>query len=356
VNKEAIGNRKGKIIEVSQTWQFPDFTSISKDTIVENQTEYCDDHRKGFGKEILLDGIYFWYGHFNASSSEPIQINTSAPHVQMNFCIKNSTAFFSDLPTQPFALFNPHQHNLMLLPQRKMFVQWQADETELFSISITPDFFFDTLPETHFLANHFKDRIAQRLPAFFSLTNLPVTPRMVSTLLDIVHCDYSGYHKILFIKAKVIELLAMQFEQYAQLDVTGCPVSLKPEEFHKMHLARHILIENLHAPLSIKELAQQVGTNDYSLKKNFKAVFGTTVFGYLHDFRMEQSKELLSVDGSRISEVAKQIGYKHATHFTAAFKKYFGFLPNKIRVGLIYLLSQSEMFNSITNNLQETPI
>jgi hypothetical protein len=73
----------------------------------------------------------------------------------------------------------------MLLPQRKMYVHWQMEETELFSISITPDFFFRTLPDTHFLSQLFRDRIDQRLPAFFSLTNLPVTPRMVSTLLEI---------------------------------------------------------------------------------------------------------------------------------------------------------------------------
>jgi hypothetical protein len=88
VNTEALSTRNGAIKDNLQTWQFPDFTSISKDTIVENYTDFCDDFRKGFGKEILLDGIYFWYGHFSVGSSEPILINTAASHVQMNFVFK----------------------------------------------------------------------------------------------------------------------------------------------------------------------------------------------------------------------------------------------------------------------------
>jgi len=65
-------------------------------------------------------------------------------------------------------------------------------------------------------------------------------------------------------------------------------------------------------------------------------------FGYLHEFRMEKSKEELGVDGTKISDVAQRMGYKHATHFTAAFKKYYGYLPNKMRLGILHLLHFSD--------------
>lgn len=332
--------------DIAQSWQFPDFVSLTKDDVIENQIEYCDEFRNGHGKEILVEGIYFWYGQFKVSSRKPMVINTSSSHVQMNFCIQNVTTYFSDSVTKPFVRFKPHQHNLLLLPRRKMLVQWPADqETEIFSINITPEFFFSTLPENHPLSNHFKEGIEVRLPAFFSLRNLPVTSKMLSVLFEILHCTYAGYHKSLFIKAKVIELLALQFEQYEHLPLPDITTSLKQEDVLKMHLARNILVENLESPLSIKDLAQQVGTNEYSLKKYFKEVFGTTVFGYLHDFRMERSKEQLSVEGSKISEVAQKMGYKYATHFTAAFKKYYGFLPNKMRIGLLHLFHFTDLFN-----------
>lgn len=341
--------------DIAQSWQFPEYASLTKDEIIENHIDFCDEYRNGFGKEILMDGIYFWYGKFTVNSTKPMLVNTLSSHIQMNFSIQNVTTYFSDSLTKPFVRFKPHQHNLVLLPQRKMLVQWLADqETEIFSINITPEFFFNTLPESHPLSEHFKLGIEKRLPAFFSLRNLPVTAKMISVLFEILHCQYSGYHKSLFIKAKVIELLALQFEQYEHLPLPDITTPLKQEDVIKMHLARQILVENLEVTLSIKDLAQQVGTNEYSLKKYFKEVFGTTVFGYLHDFRMEKSKEQLSVEGSKISEVALKMGYKHATHFTAAFKKYYGFLPNKMRIGLLHLIHFSEFFSEFVQDFTET--
>jgi AraC-like DNA-binding protein len=47
---------------------------------------------------------------------------------------------------------------------------------------------------------------------------------------------------------------------------------------------------------------------------------------------MERSKKMLLNDKIKIAEVAEKLGYSHATHFTSAFKKYFGYLPNKLRL------------------------
>jgi AraC-like DNA-binding protein len=324
--------------ELTESWQYPDFSGLRKEQITIHDTVYNDAYMQGKGYEILLDGIYFWYGNFTVNSKEPMLIQTSDSHIQMIFCLQNVTTYFSKSVKKSFIRFKPYQHNLLLLPKRDMLVQWQPEaETEVFCINISTEFFFFHLPETHPLYKHFQESIAEVLPAFLSLSNLPLTSKMISILFEILNCQYSGYHKNLFVKAKVIELLALQFAQYEQLPVTSILPSLKPEDIMKMHRAREILIENLESPLSIKDLAHQVGTNEFNLKKYFKEVFGNTVFGYLHDYRMEKSKELLALDGSKISEVAQRMGYKHATHFTAAFKKYFGFLPNKMRIGMFHL-------------------
>jgi AraC-like DNA-binding protein len=340
--------------ESMQKWSYPDFGSLKNDDVVENHIVYDDDYSDGIGKEIMIEGVYVWYGHFKVKSRKPILINTSASHIQMNFCLQNVTTYFSEAFSKPFVRFRPHQHNLLLLPQRKMVVQWQPnEETEVFSINVSPEFFFANLPKTHAVHKHFQEGIREVLPAFLSLRNLPVSSKMISCLFEILHCQFFGYQKSLFVKAKVIELLALQFEQYEQLPVPDITSSLKPDDVQKMHKAREILVENMHAPLSIKDLAHQVGTNEYNLKKYFKEVFGTTVFGYLHDFRMEKSKQQLAVDGSKISEVARKLGYKHATHFTAAFKKYYGFLPNKMRIGLLHLFQFSEYLLEFAGELQE---
>jgi len=45
----------------------------------------------------------------------------------------------------------------------------------------------------------------------------------------------------------------------------------------------------------------------------------------------------------KIAEVAKMMGYKRASHFTQAFKKYFGYLPNSIRMFFLTLFGEPEL-------------
>jgi AraC-like DNA-binding protein len=127
----------------------------------------------------------------------------------------------------------------------------------------------------------------------------------------------------------------LQLEQYEQESAADIPEEVDEVNIKKMHMAREIIASNLARPCSIIDLAQQVGTNDCYLKKNFKQVFGTTIYGYLQKERMEKSKDLILAGNKKIAEVARIAGYKHASHFTTAFKKYFGYSPNKIRLGFL---------------------
>lgn len=82
---------------------------------------------------------------------------------------------------------------------------------------------------------------------------------------------------------------------------------------------------------TISELAKEVGTNEQYIKKYFKQYFGKTVMNYATNIKMEHAKKLILTGEYRIADVARMIGYKHPSHFTTAFKKYFGFTPNSLR-------------------------
>ncbi|CAG5068088.1 HTH-type transcriptional activator RhaR [Dyadobacter sp. CECT 9623] len=320
-------------------WQFPDFASPEGDEVTERNLVYDDARIVGVGKELIMEGVYVWYGKFHVRSSDPLPVRMLGSHIQMNFSLQSVTTYFSEASTKPFVKFRSQQHNLFLLPQKDMQIQWRPQEdVEVFAINLSTDFFFNNLPKTHPLYAHFQKGIRSLLPAFMSWRNMPVTSRMISSLFEILNCTYSNYQKGLFIKAKVIELLALQFEQYEQLPAPDITIALKESDVEKMHLARRILTENLDKSWSLKDLAHHIGTNEFSLKKHFKEVFGKPVFSYLHDLRMEASMQLLQQPGTRISEISQKTGYKNPTHFTAAFKKYYQVLPNKIRLGMLNLV------------------
>ena len=102
---------------------------------------------------------------------------------------------------------------------------------------------------------------------------------------------------------------------------------IKPDDLERLHHAKEILRNQLSDPPSLNSLARQVGLNEFILKQGFRSVFGTTVFGCLHHYRMEYARELLADGGFNVSEVARQVGFTNRGHFAAAFRKKFGTNP-----------------------------
>lgn len=107
--------------------------------------------------------------------------------------------------------------------------------------------------------------------------------------------------------------------------------TLSEEDINKIYKAREIILDKIDAPCSLIELARLSGINDFKLKKGFKDVFGTTVFKYLFEERMQRSKTLILEGKLTVSEIAFMIGYKNPAHFTAAFKRKFGYPPSDLR-------------------------
>lgn len=102
---------------------------------------------------------------------------------------------------------------------------------------------------------------------------------------------------------------------------------LSSDLVEKMEQARDILESNLQDPPPIAELAHRVGMSETYLKTNFKISFGCTVGGFVLTQRMELAKKLFRQGDMNVSEIAREVGYKHTTHFSAAFKKATGMSP-----------------------------
>jgi AraC-like DNA-binding protein len=77
-----------------------------------------------------------------------------------------------------------------------------------------------------------------------------------------------------------------------------------------------------------------VGTNECTLKNGFKTLFGTTVFGYLFNYRMKLAGQYLSDTDKTIQEIAGLVGYEYLSHFSTAFKRKFYVSPQQYRASV----------------------
>ena len=156
------------------------------------------------------------------------------------------------------------------------------------------------------------------------------TPLMEIALQQVLQCPYQGAARRLYLESKGLELIALYLEQLRMslpADPSAKGRQLKPEDVSRIHQARDILIRNVHTPPSLLSLARQVGINDCKLKRGFRQVFGTTVFGYLHSYRMEQAARLLQTNQMTVTGVAAAVGFTNRGSFAAAFRRKFGVNP-----------------------------
>ena len=83
------------------------------------------------------------------------------------------------------------------------------------------------------------------------------------------------------------------------------------------------LESKLGADHSLSELSRKFALNEFKLKKGFREHFGSTVFGYLRQRRMEYARELLRGENSTVLEIANRVGYTNSSHFARAFRESF---------------------------------
>lgn len=85
-------------------------------------------------------------------------------------------------------------------------------------------------------------------------------------------------------------------------------------------VVRLITADLLHTP-SIAELARAVGLNEKKLCYGFKELYGTTVYGYLFEHKMQLARRLLTTTDRSVKEIAWECGYDDPSHFSVAFKR-----------------------------------
>lgn len=139
----------------------------------------------------------------------------------------------------------------------------------------------------------------------------------------------------LFIESICLELIAVQLEEWEQSckGKGACAeCALSPSDVDRIYAARDLLISRLDDPPSLVALAHAVGLNDFKLKRGFRAVFNTTVFGYFRDFRLDKARAYLEQGEMNVTEVAGMIGYSNLGHFSKAFYNRFGVKPGEYRL------------------------
>ena len=98
-----------------------------------------------------------------------------------------------------------------------------------------------------------------------------------------------------------------------------------------MKQAAALLTQELTVRRTIEQLAQEVGLSPTALKSCFKGIYGSSVYAYQKEYRLQMAQKLLTETDSTIAEIAHQIGYENPNKFSSAFRQSFGMTPTQYR-------------------------
>lgn len=160
-------------------------------------------------------------------------------------------------------------------------------------------------------------------------TNRNLSPMQMLTVNQFFATNVKGPARSVFMRAKAYEILALFFNKEEGKDTDQCPFLNDEENVERIRKAKRILVDGMTDPPTVKELALEVGLNEYKLKEGFKNIYGKTVFQFLNDFRLDTARHLLDSGRYKVNDTAFQIGYTNPSHFIAAFRKKFGMTPKK---------------------------
>lgn len=108
-------------------------------------------------------------------------------------------------------------------------------------------------------------------------------------------------------------------------------ISRSQAHVNMINKARLRIRESLESPLTIQQVAEELGVSYSNFRKLFKEHTGFSPAVYQQDLRLQRAKELLSTTDMSIKEIAYQLNFESPDYFSAKFKIKTGRRPSELR-------------------------
>lgn len=311
-------------IEIGHTY-YPNNCLTEENVNIKNS-----DSEQITSRHLITEGMVLLDTQMYFSTPQTIVFEIDEESVVMNFiCCNNVETHIDQLESDKLSKKNTH--NIFYTTNYKATFKIPAFELiNYFSIVLSKDFYYRIINEDWELHEKFSKNILLKKSSYLTSKYIAFTPAIQWVIHEIKNCNRQGALKKMYIETKIKELLIHQLETLIALP--NPKDQIDEDDYNKLVEAKQILDkEYAHAP-TLAELSRLISLNEFKLKKGFKACFGTTVKSYIIKLRMEHAKELFQNKASTVSEVAYKCGYKDVSHFSAAFKSFYGFSPQKFKI------------------------
>ena len=110
----------------------------------------------------------------------------------------------------------------------------------------------------------------------------------------------------------------------------GIPLELKTED-PMVKRALLLMQQRIDAPLSVTEIARQMGNSKRQLERHFRAALDTSPQAAFLDIRLSFARHLLEATDKSISAIAVECGFCDSSHLSRMFRHRYERRPSEVR-------------------------
>ena len=299
--------------------------NLNKEISTSNVSTLKSVAKGTFLETVIESGFFVLTFQNDSQASKLLEKAIDSSFIQFHFCLKGNAQFCFN--NNSYTLDIPEENTLLLYnPQRDLPIHMVAGpKTWVLSVLIS-------IKKFHGLFSHEANYISflkddNKLKKYYK--DGYISPSMAIVLNQIINYNLNTNLRELYCKAKVYELLSLYFNRGEDVNVEQCPFLADESNVKKIKAAKDIIIQRIAEPPTLVELSSEIDLSLKKLKEGFKQIYGTTVYGFLFDYKMELARKLLESGAHNVNEVGLKVGYSTASHFIAAFKKHYGTTPKK---------------------------
>lgn len=153
------------------------------------------------------------------------------------------------------------------------------------------------------------------------------------TSLD--HIFHELYHvpekvRLEYLRVKILEILVL-LKAVDKAEIEEVKPYFYKSQVEKVKAIMELMTSNPEIHYTMEELAEEYDIPVSALKKCFKGVYGTAIFTYMRNFRMDMAATLLIQTDDSITDIAGKVGYANCSKFAGAFKSVKGKAPLEYR-------------------------
>lgn len=268
--------------------------------------------------------------YFSSRFDQAIRVNAlqDTSHVSLHFQLHGySDARISGL-NQPLDMQSGFHNLLNCVDPVSTFIFPKQDQYEYICVGLKPSFFQDILDESGEVGDRLLNKSAHQQPFGLFTKSKSTDFHQLQVLRQLKNTPVADSLKPAFLRSKIRELTLLTLGRSLETDtLTG----LTTEDVNRLHAVHEYLSMNFLLTHSLESISRDFLLNEFKLKSGFRKLFQNTVFGFIHELRMNHALELIRAGGHSISDVSIKVGYESNASFSRAFKLFFGTSPATVK-------------------------